>query len=289
MSEYHQLLEAIKNMNLEMKDQLITLDNKIESLEANITGKIINSIDNKFETIQSEVNTLKDKTNAQEKELERIDRESRKRNIVIFGVAEEEENGAYAELEKMVTDIITINLEIECSRQDIQFVTRMGKKRENKPRPILLSTTTMGKKIEIMKNKYKLESTGCYLKEDYPKKVLEIRKSLQEELKKEIEKGNRAYIKYDKLVILNKPINNKRRLSESPEHQKEASTSQKNEKTPTNSQNQPIKRNKTSKTSPTKQKSMSSFINKNYRELKATTTSPTQNKLNDTKTTPKRV
>ncbi|KAG7307559.1 hypothetical protein JYU34_007775 [Plutella xylostella] len=140
-----------------------------------------------------------------------------------------------------------------------------------------------------MKNKYKLENTGCYLKEDYPKKVLEIRKSLQEELKKEIEKGNRAYIKYDKLVILNKPINNKRRLSESPEHQKEASTSQKNEKTPTNSQNQPIKRNKTSKTSPTKQKSMSSFINKNYRELKATTTSPTQNKLNDTKTTPKRV
>lgn len=40
------------------------------------------------------------------------------------------------------------------------------------------------------------------MKEDYPKYVLENRNQLQEQLKTEREKGNMAFLKYDKLVIL---------------------------------------------------------------------------------------
>lgn len=48
-----------------------------------------------------------------------------------------------------------------------------------------------------------------YIKEDYPPKVLQIRKSLQENLKREQENGKKAIIKYDKLVILTEKQNNR--------------------------------------------------------------------------------
>lgn len=40
-----------------------------------------------------------------------------------------------------------------------------------------------------------------YITEDYSKEVLEKRKALQAQLKEEWEKGNTAYLKYDKLIV----------------------------------------------------------------------------------------
>lgn len=58
------------------------------------------------------------------------------------------------------------------------------------------------------------------MKEDYSKEILEKRKQLQPQLEEEKKKGNIAYIKYDKLIVLN-PKNNdgekrKRETSDSP-------------------------------------------------------------------------
>ncbi|KAA5655358.1 hypothetical protein F3G64_35045, partial [Pseudomonas aeruginosa] len=69
-------------------------------------------------------------------------------------------------------------------------------------------------KIKIFKQKRALQDTGYYMKEDYPKQVLEKRKQLQEQLKIEREKGNMAFLKYDKLVIPKQT--SKRKLSPSP-------------------------------------------------------------------------
>ena len=44
------------------------------------------------------------------------------------------------------------------------------------------------------------------MKEDYPHYVLEKRKELQEQVKLEAKKGNRAIIKCDKLIILKKQL-----------------------------------------------------------------------------------
>ncbi|GBP68635.1 Muscle M-line assembly protein unc-89 [Eumeta japonica] len=73
-----------------------------------------------------------------------------------------------------------------------------------------------GTKIKIIKQKRALKDTNYYIKEDYPKYVLEKRKELQEQLKREREKGVRAKIIYDKLII---PKNNtKRKFPTSPEN-----------------------------------------------------------------------
>lgn len=82
----------------------------------------------------------------------------------------------------------------------------------------------MGLKINIWKNKKLLENTPYYLKEDYPLEILNKRKELQEQLQKEKQLGNTAFISYDKLIVIKdkkeklpRSHTNKRNLSISPE------------------------------------------------------------------------
>lgn len=52
----------------------------------------------------------------------------------------------------------------------------------------------------ILKSKSKLP-TGIYVKEDFPKEVLEARKQLQPKIEEEWKKGNKAFLRGDQLVI----------------------------------------------------------------------------------------
>lgn len=128
-----------------------------------------------------------------------LEKDVRLRNLVIFGV--EESESSYSDLEDLLLKIINTNLNVKLSREEIQHARRMGKK-QSRPRPINFALTTLGKKILILKSKSKLNDHAYYIKEDYPPHVLEIRKSLQEQLKTEKAQGKKAFLKYDKLIIM---------------------------------------------------------------------------------------
>ncbi|CAB3251771.1 unnamed protein product [Arctia plantaginis] len=88
-------------------------------------------------------------------------------------------------------------------------------------RPVIVSFNTLSKKIEVIKKKKLLQDSGIYMTEDFPLKVIQKRKELQEELKQLLDQGKSAYLKYDKIIIkeennghLNR--NHKRTLSQSP-------------------------------------------------------------------------
>lgn len=157
---------------------------------------------------------LRNQNEEQEKRLDFIEKEIRIRNLILFGIAEEEKT--YPELETLIIGVIKGSLDVDLEKSEIEFVKRIGKK-SNKIRPIVFAVTTLGKKIEILQNKKKLDGTNCYIKQDYPKKIQEIRKTLQPLLEQETEKGNKAVIQYDKIVLIGKN-NQKRQLSQSPQH-----------------------------------------------------------------------
>ncbi|CAG4957729.1 unnamed protein product [Parnassius apollo] len=142
----------------------------------------------------SQKEEIKGKTRGTRNGPGKIERQLRKKNLVLFGV--EEKKDSYFDLVDTVLEIIKEFMKITCEKQEIESVRRIGK---------------IGSK-----------NSPYYIMEDYPKKILEKRKHLKEDLAKEIEQGNNAVVRYDKIIILkDKKLlkqNNKRNLSVSPEN-----------------------------------------------------------------------
>ncbi|KAG6445628.1 hypothetical protein O3G_MSEX004020 [Manduca sexta] len=214
------VIAALNVIQKDLAEQKIAIAKSAESVTEKVTENINKMLDTKFSTWEENQEKLKEKIENQEQRLNMTEKQARLRNIVFFGIEESERS--YFDLEANLITFIEnyFGLKLYCS--DIQEARRIGKKTE-KHRPVAVTFTTLGTKIKIMKQKGALKDTNYYIKEDYPRHVLEKRKILQEQIKIEKEKGNKAIIKYDKLVILKqKPEteqtdNRKRNLSISPQ------------------------------------------------------------------------
>lgn len=188
--------------------------------EERITAKINENIDQKFNYINSEIEKIKQTNEDQEKRIGFIEKQLRERNIIFFGIEEGEKS--YVELEENIIKLLR-KMDINCNKSEIEIVRRMGKRQHDKIRPVNLTLTTYGKNILILKNKKKLEDFNIYIKEDFAPKILEVRKSLHEQLLKERNAGKVAYLRYDKSVIKDqppKPNMKKRELQITPPHEK---------------------------------------------------------------------
>lgn len=255
-----QILAAIEKIKQDFGTKLNDIKSSMEEMETRITNNISETINKNMDSLQLEVDQLRSEKQYQEIKIEKLERQLRKRNLILFGVAEEELS--YNDLVKLISGPMELELSKLSNWISIQFVKRLGPKKENKTRPVLITFTTMGKKIECLQNKHKLKETACYIKEDYPKDVIEKRKELQLELIKYKEEGIKATIRYDKLIVLSK--NNKRALPSSPENETTKEASRESTKptvsTKTTNYEQANKKNKTAKYSPQVQRSMSTFV-----------------------------
>lgn len=206
------IIESTMSMNLEKLLHELRLqirsDNNVTSTEQEerITSSINKNIDEKFNFLQKEIEELKQTSKEHEDRLALVEKQIRANNVIFFGVEEGEKS--YEDLEQKLISIIN-RMGVKCEKSSLEVVRRMGKPTNGKVRPINTTLTTYGMKLSILKNKKKLENTRIYIKEDFPPQILEVRKSLQEQLKKEREEGRIAYIRYDKIVV-KEPNENKR-------------------------------------------------------------------------------
>lgn len=181
-------------------------EKSLKDLETRIINNINEHIDEKFKNINNELENIKKKELGLETRITELEKYIRKNNLIFFAVDEGEKS--YSELEKKVLSIITDDMRTPCSKIDIRMIRRLGKKMETKIRPIAVTFTTFSKKIEILRNKSYLKEKNIYIKEDYPKHILETRVNLQDQLQKERKNGKIAYIRYDKLIIREPTISN---------------------------------------------------------------------------------
>ncbi|XP_022823945.1 uncharacterized protein LOC111354630 [Spodoptera litura] len=146
--------------------------------------------------------------------FECLKKEKRSNNIVIYGLEESEKSTS--ELFQNVKDIFKRDLDLSVEQNEMNRLYRLGKRNENKHRPVLFSFTNGWKKDEIVKNKKSLK--GIFIAEDYSKEVIEKRKALLPQLLEEKKKGNIAFMKYDKLIVKGPNTDKrKRELSSSPQ------------------------------------------------------------------------
>lgn len=213
-------MDEIKQMLIKMQNDMKQQKQDMEAMKEDIKSAINNNINEKFKILEAKSELLEKQVEEQSAKIKSLERYIRRRNIVIFGIEEREKS--YNELEDLIIDIIQTYFKVPCNKCNIETVRRLGRKGE-KTRPVVITFTTLGFKITILKNKSCLSSTSYYIKEDFPKDVLIKRRELQTQLVKEREAGNTAFINYDTLILIknNKEVSrtqvNKRNLSESPE------------------------------------------------------------------------
>lgn len=233
-----EILKALQKIQQELDEQKITIQKTAEMVTEQVTQNITKILDEKLKIMEEKYENLKEKMENQEKRLFFLEKQARQRNIVLFGLTETETS--YSNLVKNIIDFINEYFPTKIDHRDIQEARRIGKKGE-RPRPIIITVSTLGTKIEIFKHKKVLDNTAFYIKEDYPENVLKKRKELQEQLRIEKEKGNLVRIKYDKLVIVNKhsdtTSHNKRMLSNSPDNNATCAISSEKNNMQTNKKN----------------------------------------------------
>lgn len=177
------------------KDQ----EDSLDRLETRITSKINEHTDQRIGLICEELEKMKTVGAEHNKRILELEKQAKVRNIILFGVEEDEKS--YEGLENKMINIFNNCLQVKCHKNEIEIIRRMGRKTENKLRPIIVTFTTFGKKLAILKNKTHLKDKNYYIKEDFPPQILEKRKELQADLEKARSEGKTAYIRYDRLIV----------------------------------------------------------------------------------------
>ncbi|CAG4975275.1 unnamed protein product [Parnassius apollo] len=159
---------------------------EMKNMRAEITKSINENINEKFKNIEIKNLLLEEKIENQQRTIESLDRSLRRRNIIFFGFSEEEKT--YHDLEENILELINTHMKANCGTNNIEYMRRLGKPIE-KVRPVIITFTTMGKKIELLKKKKLLMSTPYYIQKDFPLEVLQKRKELHVKLKETQEQG----------------------------------------------------------------------------------------------------
>lgn len=186
------------------------------------TNSIFEKMNEKLEPLIKDNEMMKNKIETLEKKIEYLEKEKKRNNIVLFGL-EEKNNSSSTELLQSVQEIFKSDLKITLEAIEVSKIHRIGLKKENKIRPILITFANNWKRNEILKLKKSLKDV--YVTEDFPKEVLEKRRELKPKLIEERAKGNTAYIKYDQLIVKEGDQNKekrKREQSTSPENNNQA-------------------------------------------------------------------
>ena len=194
-------------------------ESRLLSILSSWKDEIMNEFAKKFESLEQTITSkFEGRLSMVENTLNKLEMESKTKNILLHGLAESENN--LNDLETISSNFIKDKLYNEFCLRDVNFMKRIGKPQIGKIRPIVISLLSRRVRDILIKNNTKLKNCQQYITEDYPKNVQEIRKKLIPSMIEARKEGKYAIIKYDKLIIkdFHKPKDNtkKRPLVISP-------------------------------------------------------------------------
>lgn len=161
-------------------DDVITVISKQQSVFLASLDERIVALTNIFhETVKSlrdELSEEKNKVAALEIKMDELEQYSRRNNLRIFGVKEEDRE----DTDKLLITLFENKLKIQVDVKDIDRCHRVGPKRAENSRPILVKFTSYRTRSQLFKCKKLLKKTGFVIKEDLTKKRHEILKAAGE-------------------------------------------------------------------------------------------------------------
>lgn len=174
-------------------------DEWMEKLIEKITTKVSNKFQEKLDAQDKKIKTLENQVSDLKAEIEEIKLEkdmneqySRRNNLRIFGVQERPEEKTNEILFKIIKD----KLNIELNKNDIEVCHRIGVKKVNSDRPIMIKFTSNIIRNEVFYKKKNLKGSKITIREDLTKMRKEIVSSAVEEFgaKNVWTQGGRVYV-----------------------------------------------------------------------------------------------
>lgn len=187
-----------------IQDKLDRMDKRSERIETKIDTfqKELQNVKQENIRLKEENKELCTKITEQENRIEILERESRKKKIIVKGIQETEEESELILKEKIrkMLQKIEIPINMETETWEVRRIGRIFQDRKT-PRPIIIEFASWNKKMEVLKAAKKLKGSDIWISEDYTKQVQQQRKILIGHMKEARSKGYRANISYNKLII----------------------------------------------------------------------------------------
>lgn len=156
------------------------------------------------ELIKNELNLKGIKSNIEhlEDKIDDLENRSRRNNLCFEGI-EESTNETWQDTENKVKYLISSHMPEVVGDIVIKRAHRVGRRSsaESKPRKIVARFLNYKDRESVLKAKKKLRGTNVFVNEDYSDRVIKKRMDLMPELKEARRKNQRAFLRYDKLIV----------------------------------------------------------------------------------------
>lgn len=200
MTEYHEETTATLTA---IKQDICSINTKICVIEGNLSK--MTQIETKCEDVGDSVREVKSSITKVNEELfdvvDDMNNRMRRNNLIVKGIAETEKEG-YEESEKIVKEFFATHLDIQAG--DIERAHRVGQRRPNFDRPIIVKFLNFKSKMDVLRNApklKKLEFPKVWLDEDFSPKVQLARKKLRDFAKSTRNENERYSLRFNYLYM----------------------------------------------------------------------------------------
>lgn len=141
--------------------------------------------------------------NAYCEQIDYLENQSRRNNLVISGLGPDKADETWAETESKVQELFTTKLKLDAS-VEIERARRNGRYRvdSERPRSVVVKLLRFKDKQQILaRARSNLKTTSVYINEDYSERVRKRRAELLPAMKEARARGDYAIISYDRLIV----------------------------------------------------------------------------------------
>lgn len=195
LEEIRDRLNVMETRDQRREERETRVEQKIDNLQSELTKLKVEG-----QEMKRENEILRREIIGQNRRIEFLERETRRKNLILYGIVETENENLEMQQQKIKEVINRAGVEIS-PREEVTEIRRIGKKENNKARPIKIEVADGNKREEILRSTKGLKNTSWRISEDYPKEIQIQRKRLVEHMKMARDRGNRATIRYNRLVV----------------------------------------------------------------------------------------